>query len=150
MVSTPSHRRAPIVYKVPEWQTATLFVLAAVLLFLALYVNLGLFVRILAGMLSLILIVAGIVAVRSYLVADDQGIGTRGLLSEQSVHWDDLDNIRVVGHHGALTLRIVRSDRTEFDVRPALVLPLKPISTQKARVRLEEMARELRRRAPTR
>ena len=149
-MSTPSRRRAPIVYKIPEWQTATLFVLAAVLLFLALYVNLGLFVRILAGMLSAILIVAGVVAVRSYLVADDEGIGTRGLLSEQAVHWDDLDSIRVVGHHGALTLRITRSDRTNFDVRPSLVLPLKPISTQKARVRLEAMARELRQRAPTR
>ena len=149
-MSPPSHTRAPIVYKVPEWQTATLLVLAAVFLFLALYVNLGLFVRILAGMLSVILIGAGVVAFRSYLVADDEGIGTRGVLSEHSVHWDDLDTIRVAGHHGALTLRITRSDRTEFDVRPALVLPLKPMSTQKARARLETMARELRQRAPTR
>ena len=149
-MSTPSHTRAPIVYKVPEWQTATLLVLAAVLLFLALHVNLGLFVRILAGMLSLILIAAAVVALRGYLVADDEGIGTRGLLFEQSVHWEDLDNIRVAGHHGALTLRITRSDRTEFDVRPALVLPSKPMSTQKARVRLEQMARELRQRAPRR
>jgi hypothetical protein len=149
-VSTPSHTRAPIVYKIPEWQTATVLVLAAVFLFLALHVDLGLFVRILAGMLSLILIAAGVVALRGYLVADDEGIGTRGFVFEQSVHWDDLDNIRVVGHHGALTLRIIRSDRTGFDVRPALVLPLKPMSTQRARVRLEAMARELRQRAPTR
>ena len=149
-MSTPSRRRAPIVYKIPEWQTATLFVLAAVFLFLALYVDLGVAVRILAGMMSLLLIVGGVVALRSYLVADDDGIGARGVLSERSVHWEDLDNIRVVGHHGALTLRIVRSDGTEFDVRPALVLPLKPISVHKARVRLEEMARELRRRAPSR
>ena len=149
-MSKPPHHRAPIVYKVPEWQTATLLTLGAVFLFLALYVDLGLFVRILAGMISLTVIAAGIVALRSYLVADDEGIGTRGVLSERSVHWEDLDDIRVAGHHGALTLRITCADRTEFDVRPALVLPLKPMSTHKARVRLDNIARELRGRAPTR
>ena len=149
MATTP-HTRAPIVYKVPEWQTATLFTLAAILLFLGLYVNLGTAVRLLCGILSAILIGGGVVTLRSYLVADDEGIGARGVLSEQSVHWADLDNIRVVGHHGALTLRIVRSDGTQFDVRPALVLPLKPMSVHKARVRLEQIARELRQRAPTR
>jgi hypothetical protein len=149
-VATPSPSRAPIVYKVPEWQTATLFTLAAVSLFLALHVNLGIAVRIMCGMLSVIVIAAGVVAVRSYLVADDEGIGARGVLFEQSVHWADLDRVRVVGHHGALTLCITRLDGTRFDVRPALVLPLKPMSTQKTRHRLEEMARELERRAPRR
>jgi hypothetical protein len=149
-VATPSDTRAPIVYKIAEWQTATLFTLAAVLLFLALYVNLGVAVRLMCGLLAVILLAAGVVALRSYLVADDEGIGARGLLFEQSVHWADLDHIGVAGHHGALTLRITRVNGTTFDVRPALVLPLKPISVHKARVRLEQIARELQKRAPTR
>jgi hypothetical protein len=138
----------PLVLKIPEWQTATLFVVAAFSLFLAIYLPIGAFPKLLAGAAGFFLALGGLTAARAYLVADDEGIGTRSLLRERSITWDDLDDIKVVSHHGALTLRIVRHDKSGFDVRPALVLPLRPATTPTTAARLEELARKLKQHAP--
>lgn len=140
----------PLVLKIPEWQTAALFFLAAVTLFLTIYPILTPIARLGCGFMGVLLALAGLVAVRTYLVADDDGIGTRSFLSERSTAWSDLNEIVVVKHHGAMTLRIMRNDRSGFDIRPALVLPLRPATALTTHSRLEQLARDIKQRAPAR
>ncbi|MGI8880920.1 MAG: PH domain-containing protein [Jatrophihabitans sp.] len=138
----------PLALKIPAWQTATLLLLAAVSAFLAIYLPVGLEVRVLAILVAVGLAGGGIIAARAYLVADDDGIGVRGMFRERSVDWRDFADVVVVKHTGSITLRVLRTDNSGFDVPPSLVLPLRPEKSPTARARLERLALELRQRLP--
>ena len=77
-----------------------------------------------------------------YLVADQYGIGFRGLLRTHNIDWSDIQSITVrrSGFNGP-TLRITRADGSYADVPPSLMLPTKPTGTVKTLAQLGDTAR---------
>lgn len=136
--------RAPLTWRIPPWQPALLFLLAAACAAVNFYTHPSLPVRLLTIAVAVIAAVMGVAAVRMYLVVDEEGIGVRRLLRERSVDWDEFDSVVVV-HRAldAVTLRITCRDGRYLDVPQSLVMPTRPTGKVRVNAQLGDLARQV-------
>jgi hypothetical protein len=135
---------APLTWRVPPWQPALLFLIAAACAALNLYAHPSLAVRLLTIAVAVVAAVMGVLAIRMYFVVDEEGIGVRRLLRERSVEWDEFDSVAVV--HGTLDsvrLRIVCRDGRYMDVPQSLLMPSRPTGKVRVNAQLGELARQV-------
>lgn len=138
----PTDPSAPLVWRVPAWQPAVMMLFACGVVALNLYSSPNTLVRVVTIGLGALAFVSAIEGLRMYLVADQYGIGFRGLLRTHNIDWSDVQSITVRrrGLNGP-TLRITRADGSYADVPPSLMLPTKPTGTAKALAQLADTAR---------
>jgi len=138
----PTDPSAPLVWRVPAWQPTVLMLFVCGVVALNLYLSPNTLVRIVTIGLGALAFVAAIEGLRMYLVADQYGIGFRGLLRTHNIDWSDIQSIsdRRSGFNGP-TLRITRTDGSYADVPPSLMLPTKPTGTVKTLAQLGDTAR---------
>ena len=89
--------RAPLTWRIPPWQPALLFLIAAGCAAANAYVHVSVVIRIVTIVVGVAALAMGIAAARMYLVVDDEGIGVRRLWRERSLDWDDISRVSVVG-----------------------------------------------------
>ncbi len=135
---------APLTWRVPPWQPATLFLVAAGCAAVNIYAHPSLTVRVFTIAVAVLAVVMGTLAARMYLVVDEEGIGVRRLLRERSVDWDEFDGVAVVQRaFDSVTLRITCCDGRYLDVPQSLVMPTKPTGKTRVIAQLGDMARQV-------
>jgi hypothetical protein len=148
-VSTPAEEDAAIVWRLPRWQPALLFLVTAGLAGWAIYGGSSSVVVAIVSLLAVAFFLAAVAAARMYLVADDEGIGVRRYSGESSLTWSQITGVAVTTRRGgAMTLEVQADDGQSLVVPPSLVLPLKPTSMPKTSNLLTRKARELDARRP--
>lgn len=136
--------RAPLTWRIPPWQPALLFLIAAGCAAANAYVHVSVVVRIVTIVVGVAALAMGIAAARMYLVVDDEGIGVRRLWRERSLDWDDISRVSVVERgFDTLTLRIVSRDGRYLDVPQSLVMPSRPTGKSRVRAQLGDIARQI-------
>ena len=134
--------RAPLTWRIPPWQPALLFLIAAGCAAANAYVHVSVVIRIVTIVVGVAALAMGIAAARMYLVVDDEGIGVRRLWRERSLDWDDISRVSVVERgFDTLTLRIVSRDGRYLDVPQSLVMPSRPTGKSRVRAQLGDIAR---------
>ena len=134
----------PCEWRIPPWQPAALFLAVSALLALDIYGHPSLRVLIVTGFLAVVFLCLAVPAARYLLVADEDGVWVRGLLSERGMRWRELRDIDLVdGRRGAGTMRIYRVDGTFLDVPPSLLLPTLPTKIERARGVIRGVAGQL-------
>lgn len=139
-----------LIWRLPRWQPALLFLVTAGLAGYALYGPRGsAIVLSLVIVLAVAFFVAAVAAARMYLVADEDGVGVRRYAGESSLVWEQISGIAVAKQRGgSLTLEIQTPDRLSVTVPPSLVLPLRPTSIPRTSNLLTRKAQELNERRP--
>ena len=136
--------RAPLTWRIPPWQPALLFLIAAGCAAANAYVHVSVVIRIVTIVVGVAALATGIAAARMYLVVDDEGIGVRRLWRERSLDWDDISRVSVVERgFDTLTLRIVSRDGRYLDVPQSLVMPSRPTGKSRVRAQLGDIARQI-------
>jgi hypothetical protein len=136
--------RAPLTWRIPPWQPALLFLIAAGCAAANAYVHVSVVVRIVTIVVGVAALATGIAAARMYLVVDDEGIGVRRLWRERSLDWDDIARVSVVERgFDTLTLRIISRDGRYVDVPQSLVMPSRPTGKSRVRAQLGDIARQI-------
>lgn len=139
-----------LVWRVPSWQPALLFLVTSALAALNLYSSPPAPVRVVTVAIALGCLGAAVSAARMYLVADDAGIGIRRVMAETSLAWEDITAVEVTRlRGGSMTLQLHRQRADPVTVPPALVLPTLPVSTPRAAAMLGARANQLSNRRPT-
>jgi hypothetical protein len=142
--SAPSAARRPLVWRIPPWQPAILFLLASACAATNIYWDPSALTRVFTLTVAVAAVVMAVFATRMYLVVDEEGIGIRRLLREVSATWDDVENVVVVTRaFETTTLRVTRHDGTCFDVPASLVLPTRPTGKARVHAQLGDLARQL-------
>ena len=136
--------RAPLTWRIPPWQPALLFLIAAGCAAANAYVHVSVVIRIVTIVVGVAALAMGIAAARMYLVVDDEGIGVRRLWRERSLDWDDISRVSVVERgFDTLTLRIISRDGRYVDVPQSLVMPSRPTGKSRVRAQLGDIARRI-------
>ena len=136
--------RAPLTWRIPPWQPALLFLIAAGCAAANAYVHVSVVIRIVTIVVGVAALAMGIAAARMYLVVDDEGIGVRRLWRERSLDWDDIARVSVVERgFDTLTLRIISRDGRYVDVPQSLVMPSRPTGKSRVRAQLGDIARQI-------
>jgi len=136
--------RAPLTWRIPPWQPALLFLIAAGCAAANAYVHVSVVIRIVTIVVGVAALAMGIAAARMYLVVDDEGIGVRRLWRERSLDWYDISRVSVVERgFDTLTLRIVSRDGRYLDVPQSLVMPSRPTGKSRVRAQLGDIARRI-------
>ena len=136
--------RAPLTWRIPPWQPALLFLIAAGCAAANAYVHVSVVIRIVTIVVGVAALATGIAAARMYLVVDDEGIGVRRLWRERSLDWDDISRVSVVERgFDTLTLRIISRDGRYVDVPQSLVMPSRPTGKSRVRAQLGDIARQI-------
>jgi hypothetical protein len=134
----------PLIWRIPPWQPALLFVAASGCAALNLYGHPGTSVRVLSIAAGVMAVAAAILALRMYLVADDEGIGVRRWFRESSVNWAEVADVQVVERgFDTMKLRVVRLDGTFVNVPQSLMLPAKPTGKDRTRALLAGAAKRV-------
>lgn len=148
-MSPPDAERPPLVWRLPSWQPAVLFLVTAALAAWAIYGAPAVFVRTVVSLLAAAFLIAAVAAARMYLVADDEGVGVRRYAGEQSFTWDQVSGVAVTKvRGGAMTIEVQSENEAPIVVPPSLVLPLRPTSIARTSALLQRRAGELRDRRP--
>lgn len=135
---------APLTWRVPPWQPALLFLIAAACAALNLYAYPSLAVRLLTIAVAVVAAVIGVLAIRMYFVVDEEGIGVRRLLRERSVEWNEFDSVAVVHRaFDSVTLRVVCRDGRYMDVPQSLLMPSRPTGKVRVNAQLGDLARQV-------
>ncbi|MHA3702699.1 hypothetical protein ACXR2U_11000 [Jatrophihabitans sp. YIM 134969] len=148
-MTPPEEERPAVIWRLPRWEPAVLFLVTAALAGYAIYGGGSGVVIGIVALLAVAFFVAAVAAARMYLIADDDGIGIRRYTGESSLTWDRISGIAVAKQRGgALTLEIQAPDATALTVPPSLVLPLRPTGIARTTNLLGVKAQELRERRP--
>jgi hypothetical protein len=136
--------RAPLTWRIPPWQPALLFLVAAGCAAVNAYLHVSVLVRVVTIAVGVAALATGIAAVRMYLVVDDEGVGVRRLWRERSLDWVDIARVSVIERgFDTLTLRIIAHDRRYLDVPQSLVMPARPTGKPRVRAQLGDIARQI-------
>jgi hypothetical protein len=137
--------RAPLTWRIPAWQPALLFLVAAGCASANAYVHVSVPVRVFTVAVGVVALVMGIAAVRMYFVVDDEGVGVRRLWRERSLDWDDIAEVSVIERSfDTLTVRITSRDGRYLDVPQSLLMPSRPTGKVRVRAQLGDVARQIR------
>lgn len=138
--------RAPLTRRVPPWQPALLYLIAAGCAAANLYAHPSATVRVASITVGVLALLMAVPATRMYLVVDDEGIGVRRVGRERSVDWDEFDRVEVVQRaFDSVTLRITCRDGRYLDVPQSLVMPTKPTGKTRVHAQLADLARQIER-----
>lgn len=138
----------PLIWRIPPWQPALLFLVTSACAALNLYSHPSATVRFATIIIGLAAFCTGVAATRMYFVADADGIAVRRLLRDRLVSWDDVRAIDVVTlKHGNSTIRLTLSDSSQVDVPPSLLQPTMPTRNQRALAQVGNAARAVESRA---
>jgi hypothetical protein len=130
--------------RVPVWNTAALILIATAMAALNLYMSPGILARVTTVVAGVAALVAAFIAYRMYLVADDDGVGVRGLWHTESIDWPDLADVGIIEHRvTTMRLQLERKDGTVVNVPQSLTSPAKPTSKPVARAQLETLGRAI-------
>jgi Bacterial PH domain len=136
--------RAPLTWRIPPWQPALLFLIAAGCAAANAYVHVSVVVRIVTIVVGVAALAMGIFAVRMYFVVDDEGVGVRRLWRERSLDWDDIAEVSVIRRgFDTLTLRVISHDGRYLDVPQSLLMPSRPTGKARVRAQLGDVARRI-------
>jgi Bacterial PH domain len=141
-VTGPS--RAPLTWRIPAWQPALLFLIAAGCAAANAYAQVSTLVRVVTIAVGVAALAMGVAAVRMYFVVDDEGVGVRRLLRERSLDWDDIAGVSVIQRgFDTLTLRVTTHDGRYLDVPQSLLMPSRPTGKAQVRAQLGDIARQI-------
>jgi Bacterial PH domain len=136
--------RAPLTWRIPAWQPALLFLVAAGCAAVNAYTHASVLVRIVTIAVGVVALAVGIFAVRMYFVVDDEGVGVRRLWRERSLDWDDIAEVSVIRRgFDTLTLRVISHDGRYLDVPQSLLMPSRPTGKARVRAQLGDVARRI-------
>ena len=135
--------RPPLIWKLPPWQPAGLFVLAAVCGGVFLYVVDSDLMRLMFGVFALGFLVYGIGAARAFIVVDDSGIGWRRWWQEESLDWDQISGFDVDQVATRLQFRISLGDGRYRELPSTLLLPVKPMPMPRVSAQLWGVAHDM-------
>jgi Bacterial PH domain len=137
--------RAPLAWRIPAWQPALLFLVAAGCAAANAYAHISGPVRAFTIAVGVVALLMGIAAVRMYFVVDDEGVGVRRLWRERSLDWDDIAEVSVIERSfDTLTVRITSRDGRYLDVPQSLLMPSRPTGKVRVRAQLGDVARRIR------
>lgn len=135
---------APLTWRIPAWQPALLFLVAAVCAAANAYAQPSVAVRAVTIAVGVLALAMGIGAVRMYLVVDHEGVGVRRLGRERSLDWADIADVAVIERgFDTLTLRITSRDGRYMDVPQSLLMPSRPTGKTRVRAQLGDIARRV-------
>lgn len=135
---------APLVWRIPAWQPAALFVVAAGCAAVNLYASPSTGLRILTVLVAVVAFAAAVFGIRVYFVVDHDGIGVRKMFRERSVDWSDIAEVSVIQRRfEVMTLRVICHDGRYLDVPQSLLLPTKPSGKATVRARMGDVARQV-------
>jgi hypothetical protein len=130
--------------RVPVWNTAALILLATAMAAVNLYTAPGIGARVITVVAGVAALVAAFIAYRMYLVADEDGVGVRGVWRTESIDWPELADVGIVEHRvNKMQLQLERKDGTVVNVPQTLTTPTKPTSKPVARAKLETLGRQI-------
>jgi hypothetical protein len=130
--------------RVPVWNTAALILIATAMAAINLYTTPGIGARVITVLAGVAALGCAVIAYRMYLVADEDGVGVRGLWRAESIDWPDLADVGIVEHRvSTMRLQLARKDGTVVNVPQSLTTPTKPTSKPVARARLETLGRQI-------
>jgi hypothetical protein len=133
-----------LIRRIPPWQPALLFLLAAGCAALTLYGHPSAALRAVTIGVAVLAVICAVIAMRLYLVVDEQGIGIGRLFAETSIDWSDVSDVTVTrGRFGKISLLVVRRDSSVVTVPASLVLPTRPTSTPRVLAQLRDLARQI-------
>ena len=136
--------RAPLTWRIPAWQPALLFLVAAGCAAVNAYAHASTLVRVITIAVGVVALAMGIFAVRMYFVVDDEGVGVRRLWRERSLDWDDIAEVSVIRRgFDTLTLRVITHDGRYLDVPQSLLMPSRPTGKARVRAQLGDIARQI-------
>jgi hypothetical protein len=139
-----SARTDPLIWKVPPWQVAVLFLLVAACAATDIYLRPAGSTALVTGLIGVVGFGLAVAGMRMYLVVDGEGAAVRFVGAEKWLPWPEVARVEVVsGVRGADTIRFVRTDGSYVNVPPALLQPSAPTSRPSARHRLREVARQI-------
>jgi hypothetical protein len=131
-------------WRIPPAQPAILMLFVCAIAVLNVYGHPSAAIRVLTLLLAAGLIGIVIANLRTYMVADDEGVAIRFLGREQWLPWDEISRIEVVsGVRGSNTVRLTRSDGLHVNVPPSLLQPTRPTNVVAAHALLKEVVRDL-------
>lgn len=134
----------PLVWRIPPWQPAALFLITSVCAALNLYFHPSVNVRIATIFVGLAALISAIASIRMYFVVDEDGIWVRRINNPRFVPWDDVRDIEITRlKQGNATLRVVRGDHSIIDIPPSLVAPTLPTRNTRALAALGNIQREV-------
>lgn len=144
----------PLSWRVPPYQPALLMLLVCAAAALNIYGHPSQTVRVVTLALGVLALGMAIVALRMYLVVDDEGVALRYLLRPEWLPWQQIARVEVVSDvRGADSIRLVRRDGSFVDVAPSLLQPSRPTSKPRALAQLNAIAHQIEarrvRRGPT-
>lgn len=136
--------RAPLTWRIPAWQPALLFLVAAGCAAANAYAHLSAPTRAITIAVGAVALAMGIGAVRMYFVVDDEGVGVRRLGRERALDWDDISEVSVIERgFDTLTLRVISRDGRYLDVPQSLLMPSRPTGKARVRAQLGDIARQI-------
>ncbi|MDT4926880.1 MAG: hypothetical protein QOG01_4593 [Pseudonocardiales bacterium] len=134
----------PQAWHIPPWQPAALLVLTSALAALDIYGRPSTIVMIAAAIVAVAALVAAVCALRYVLIADEDGIWVRRLLTVVLVEWPDVARVEMTtAHRNGMTVRITRHNGSYVDVPPSLLLPTVPTTMPRARSLIHGVATSL-------
>lgn len=134
----------PLAWRVPPWQPAGLFVLAAAASAAIRYAPVGAVGGAVLAVLGAVAFAAGVLDLRMLLAVTVDGVFVRRLLATRYVPWPQVADVRLVDlRQGASTVRVVLVDGTALDAPAALLQPAVPRSTARVRGDVQEVVRRI-------
>ncbi len=144
-VTPPSQVGSDVLsWRVPPYQAALLILFVSAVAALNIYGSPSAPVRTVTLAFGAVALGLAVVALRMYLVVDDDGIAVRHILRQNWLPWSDIARVDVVSEvRGAATVRLTRADGTCVDVPPSLLQPSKPTSKPRALARLNAISNQI-------
>jgi hypothetical protein len=131
-------------WRVPPYQPALLMLIVCAAAALNIYSHPSQSVRFVTLGFGAIALGLAVLALRMYLVVDDDGIAVRYLLRQSWLEWPEIDRIEVVSQvRGADTVRITRLNGTYVEVPPSLLQPSRPTSKPRALAQLNSISNQI-------
>lgn len=133
-----------LVWRIPPYQAALLILFVSAAAALNIYGNPSDPVRTVTLAFGAVALALAVLALRMYLVVDDEGVAVRHVLRQHWLPWSEVARVEVVSEvRGAATVRLSRDDGTYVDVPPSLLQPSAPTSKPRALAQLNAISNQI-------
>jgi hypothetical protein len=134
----------PLSWRVPPYQPALLMLGVCAAAALNIYSHPSQSVRFVTLCCGAIALGLAVLALRMFLLVNDEGIAVRYVGREAWLPWSEIDRIEVVSQvRGGDTVRFVRHNGSYVDVPPSLLQPAKPTSKPRALAQLASISNQI-------
>lgn len=133
-----------LIWRIPPYQAALLLLFVSGAAALNIYGNPSDPVRTVTLAFGAVALGLAVLALRMYLVVDDEGVAVRHVLRQNWIPWSEVARVEVVSDvRGAATVRFIRGDGTYVDVPPSLLQPSRPTSKPRALAQLNAISNQI-------